>query len=105
MLHIGDMRWYGRYLIEPGGTELLVTASDPDGVDALGAQLGHGGGPGQLELPLLPDRAALAARGASLMPVVAGNTHLLPATKFIISNFKYGTYIPTNCTYNSVLGR
>ena len=47
-------------------------------VDALGPQLGHGGGSGQLELPLLPDGASLAARCAPFMPVVAGNTHLLP---------------------------
>ena len=40
--------------VKPEGAVLLIAAPDPHGVDPLGRQLGHGGGAGQLELPLLP---------------------------------------------------
>ena len=64
------------YLVEPEGPELLVSAPNPDGVDTLGSQLGHGGGPGHLELPLLPQRASLAAGCPAFMPMVSRDTHL-----------------------------
>ena len=62
-------------LVEPEGAELLVAPAHAHRVDAHGAELGHGGGPGQLELPLGADGGALAAGGAALVPVVAGYTH------------------------------
>jgi len=58
-------------LVEPESSELLTSTSDPDGMDALGAQLGHGGGASHLELPLFPDWASLASGGTSLMPMVS----------------------------------
>ena len=62
-------------LVEAEGAELLVAAAHAHRVDTHRAELGHGGGPGQLELPLGTDRGALAARRAALVPVVAGYTH------------------------------
>ena len=57
--------------VEPQGAVLLVSSPDTEGVDPLGGQLGHGGGSGQLELPLLTDRSPLASGGATLMPVIS----------------------------------
>ena len=62
-------------LVEAEGAELLVAAAHAHRVDAHRAELGHGGGPRQLELPLGADGGALAAGGAALVPVVAGYTH------------------------------
>ena len=62
-------------LVESEGAELPVASAAPDGVDALRAKLGVGGGAGQLELALVADGGALAAGGAALVPVVAGDTH------------------------------
>ena len=67
-------------VVETESAVLLVTAADAEGVDPLGGELGHGGRPGQLELPLLPDGAALAAGGAALVPVIPGDTHPAPLT-------------------------
>ena len=61
--------------VQPQGTELFVSTPASDGVDAPGAQLGHGGGTADLELPLLSDRALLTTGGPALMPVVTRNTH------------------------------
>ena len=55
-------------LVEAEGAVLLVAAAHR-------AELGHGGRPGELELPLGADGGALAAGGAALVPVVAGYTH------------------------------
>ena len=58
-------------LVEPEGPVLLVAAPDPQGVDPLGGELGHRGGPGQLELPLLPDGGLLASGGPALVPMIS----------------------------------
>ena len=58
-------------LVEPEGTVLLVAAPHPQGVDPLGGELGHRGGPGQLELPLLPDGGLLASGGPALVPMIS----------------------------------
>ena len=65
------------YSIKPECPVLLVATPDPEGVDPLGGQLGHGSGSGQLELPLLPDWASLSTCSTALMPMVSGDTHLL----------------------------
>ena len=57
--------------VEPEGAVLLVAPPHPQGVDPLGRQLGHGGGAGQLELPLLPDGGPLASGSPALMPMVS----------------------------------
>ena len=62
-------------LVEPECPVLLVASSHPEGVDPLGGHLGHGGRPGQLELPLLADGSLLATSGAALMPVISRDTH------------------------------
>ena len=64
-----------RYLVEPESPVLLVAASDPDCVDALGPELGHGGGTGHLELPLLANGTSLASSGTPFVPMVPRNTH------------------------------
>ena len=58
-------------LIQPESTVLLVSSTDTEGVDPLRGQLGHGGGSGQLELPLLADGSPLASGSAALMPVIS----------------------------------
>merc|ERR1719266_477071 len=68
-------------VVETESAVLLVAAADAEGVDPLGGELGHGGRPGQLELPLLPDGAALAASSAALVPVIPGDTHPAPLNK------------------------
>jgi len=57
--------------VKPESSVLLVSSPDPEGVDPLGGQLGHGSRPGQLELPLLPDGAFLSSSGPALMPVIS----------------------------------
>ena len=49
----------------------MLTATDAEGVDPLRRELGHGRGPRQLELPLLPDGDTPSSRGAALMPVIS----------------------------------
>merc|ERR1719483_1967241 len=61
--------------VEPECPVLLVASPDPQSVNPLWGQLGHGGGSSQLKLPLLPDGATLAACSAALMPMVSRDTH------------------------------
>jgi len=55
---------------------LDVAAPHSHSVDTLGTQLGHGGRPGHLELPLLSQGASLSSGGPAFMPMVSRNTHL-----------------------------
>ena len=57
--------------IEPESSVLLVSSPNPEGVNPLGGKLGHGSGPGQLELPLLSDGAFLSSCGTAFMPVIS----------------------------------
>merc|ERR1719385_17927 len=58
-------------LVKSESSVLLVSSTDTESVDPLWSQLGHGGGSGQLELPLLADGSPLASGGAALMPVIS----------------------------------
>ena len=57
--------------VQPECPVLLVATPGPEGVDALGSELGHRRGAGQLELPLLPQRTSLASGCPALMPMVS----------------------------------
>merc|ERR1719297_25016 len=58
-------------LVQTQGAVLLVAATDAEGVDPLRRELGHGRGPRQLELPLLPDGDTPSSCGSALMPVIS----------------------------------
>ena len=55
----------------PGNIFQRLTAADAQGVDPLRRELGHGRGPRQLELPLLPDGDSPSSGGAALVPVIS----------------------------------
>ena len=60
--------------VETEGTELEVTATATDGVDATVANFGHGGGAAHLELPLLAVLFAATSGLAALVPSLTSNT-------------------------------
>ena len=63
-----------KYFHQAGQKNILIkklTATDAEGVDPLRRELGHGRGPRQLELPLLPDGDTPSSCGAALMPVIS----------------------------------
>lgn len=60
--------------LQTKGTELQVSSTDTDGVDALGAELGVGGLAAELELSLLAVVGALRTRGRTLVPGGTGDT-------------------------------
>jgi len=61
--------------LETEGTELFVTAARADGVDTLGTELGESRLTAELELSLFAVVSALGARGGSLVPRGASDTH------------------------------
>lgn len=81
-----DPRLAGNVLAAPGevarveteSTVLEVTTADPNGVNALGAELGVGGLPTELELSLLAVVGTLGTGGRTLVPGRAGDTYELP---------------------------
>ena len=63
-----------KYLYQAGQKNIFIkklTATDAEGVDPLRRELGHGRGPRQLELPLLPDGDSPSSGGAALVPVIS----------------------------------
>ena len=76
-------------LVKAEGAVLLVAATNAHRVHTHRAELGHCGRPRELELPLGADGGALAARRATLMPVVTRYTH------------DEVDYCNSRCTHNS----
>ena len=63
-----------KYFHQAGQKNIFIkrlTATDAEGVDPLRRELGHGRGPRQLELPLLPDGDSPSSGGAALVPVIS----------------------------------
>ena len=60
--------------VETEGTVLEVTAAHAHSVDALRAQLGHGGLAAELELSLFAVGRALRAGGRAFVPRATGDT-------------------------------
>ncbi len=83
-----DPRLAGNVLAAPGevarvkteGTVLEVTTADPNGVNALGAELRAGSLTAELELSLLAVVGALSTGGRTLVPGRAGDTYELRTT-------------------------